>query len=366
VRARGEFVVSVGDLHGVTPGSVLRVYSPAGEKEKPRLLGHVRVEETRPLDSVVAPVEYDGTPKPADLPASGLCEVVAVEYRVGTLLVGIDAVGTGGDEFKQQVAKALRALPKEDAINFKAVDDVPSAHLVVRRSAAGAELVLASGLRPPIPLPAPDAEPFGPTLADKVRAIQRARSLLAVGGQLERERAKSPGGHDVRVEALSHASRSDPGRVVERPADGWVFRPGDRISFRVTNTSTTKRLEVTLLVVDPDYQILMFHPPRNQVNKALEPGASFQTVAGTVSDKPPFGPESMVVIVTSPTNPPVDYRLLTQPGVASRGYTAKSPVAQLLERNMYGVGSRSGLTVSELDDQAARVLRWRTEPSPKK
>ncbi len=87
-KVRGEYVAAVGDLHGITPGSVLRVRSPAGGKEPPRVLGYVRVERPRPLDSVVAPVEYEGTAKPAELPAAATCEVAAVDYSVGQLRWG--------------------------------------------------------------------------------------------------------------------------------------------------------------------------------------------------------------------------------------------------------------------------------------
>ncbi|MBA4192248.1 MAG: hypothetical protein C0467_30125 [Planctomycetaceae bacterium] len=360
-KVRGEYVVNVGDLHGITPGSVLRVRSPAGGKEPPRVLGHVRVEQTRPLDSVVVPVEYEGNARPTELPAAATCEVVAVDYSLGQLRIGVENDTTG--EVKQRIAAALRSLPKEETGLFQFVDYAP--HLVVRATPAAPELQVASGTRPPVPLPPLGSEPFGDALLRKLRAVHRARGLIAVGTSLEADRSRGAGESDVKIEVLSH---NGPGKgvVLERPATGWVFRPGDRISFRVTNTSRTKRLEVTLLIVDPDYKIDLYYPARNQVNKALEPGTSFTTGIGTISDKPPFGPEQMVAIVTSPTNPPVDYGLLAQAGVRSRGYGPKSPVAQLLERSMHGTGTRSGLTAMELSDQSARVLSWRTEPAPKK
>lgn len=362
MRIKGEYVVNVGDLHRITQGSILRVYSPAGEKEKPRVLGHVRVEQTRPLDSIVVAIAYEGAEKPAELPASGLCEVVAVNYLSEPLRIGIDSGNKGQDDLKREVVRVLRALPKEEAGLFQLEEDLQRSHFVMRMAASGPELVAASGLRPPVPLPALDSEQFGESLAKKLKAIYRARGLISVGANLQ----GSPSATEVKIEVIGHRTKDDPGQVIERPSTGWVFRPGDRISFRITNTSKTKRLEVTLLIVDPDYQVQLFFPARNEINKALEPGTSFNTGAGTITDKPPFGPEYMVAIITSPTNPPVDYSLLTQAGIRERGYTPKSAVAQLLEHSMHGAGSRSGLTMSELDDQGARVLNWRTEPTPKK
>ncbi|WP_439630621.1 caspase family protein [Gemmata sp.] len=360
-RVRGEYVAGVGDLHGITPGSVLRVRSPAGGKEPPRVLGYARVERTRPLDSVVVPVEYEGTAKPPELPAVATCEVAAVDYSVGHLRVGVEGNRTG--EVKRRVAAALGTLPKEEAGLFQLVGDAP--HLVVRATPAGPELQVASGNRPPVPLPPLGTEPFAEALTRKLKAVHRARGLIAVGTSLEAERTRGGDGPNIKIEVLSHNGPGQ-GVVLERPPTGWVFRPGDRISFQVTNTSPSRRVEVSLLIVDPDYKIDLFYPARSQVNKALEPGARFTTGIGTISNRPPFGPEQMVAIVTAPTNPPVDFGLLAQPGVRERGYTAKSPVAQLLERSMYGTGVRSGLTALELGDQTARVLSWRTEPAPRK
>ncbi len=363
-RIKDEYVVNVGDLHGITPGSVLRVYSPAGEKEKPRVLGHVRVEQTRPLDSIVTAVAHEGVEKPTALPATGLCEVVAVDYSVSRLRIGIEPGIKGRDEVKQLIVNALKTLPKEETGLFEFVDERPQ--FVVRLSPDGPELVGTSGTLQPVPLPALDSSQFAKSLVNKVKAIYRARGLIDVGTHLESESRRSSSGSDIKVEVLKHPSENAPGQVIERPSTGWVFRPGDYVSFRITNTSKTKRLEVTLLAVDPEYRIGLFYPGKDEINKALEPGGVINTKVTHVDNRPPFGPETLVVIVTSPTTPPVDYRLLTQPGVRERGYSPKSPVAQLLERSMHGAGSRSGLTMSELEDQGARVLNWRTEPTPKK
>ncbi len=368
-RVRDVPVVNVGDLHGVTRGSILRVYSPAGEKEKPRVLGYVRIDEMRPLESTVSAVEYEKMPKLAALPASALCEVVAVDYSLSGLRVGVEAGKPYSNELKKEVAAALRALPKEEVGLIQLEDDLARAEFVVWMGQEGPELQVASGKRPPIPLPPLDSEQFAPSLTTKLKAIHQARSLIAAGTRLQEERSRGTSGSDIKIEVLSHESKDDPGQAMQRPVTGWVFRTGDRVSFRVTNTSTTKRLEVTLLVVDPDYRVQLFYPGRNKINKALEPGGSFDTDAGTINEKPPFGPENLVAIVTSPTNPAVDYSLLTQPGVRGekgRGAALHSPIAQLLDRGMNGNGVRSGLTVSEMENQGARVLNWRTEPTPKK
>ena len=54
--------MNAGDLHGLTPGSILTVESPAGMDTEPKLLGHVRVVTTRPFDATVEPCRYRGSP----------------------------------------------------------------------------------------------------------------------------------------------------------------------------------------------------------------------------------------------------------------------------------------------------------------
>lgn len=363
-RIKGKSVVNVGDLHGVTPGSILRVYSPAGGHPEPEAIGYVRVDETQPLQSTVVAVAYDDLVKRADLPPNGLCEVAAIQYPVARrLCLAVDA-DDGADTIRRIVARAIDALPAEEAALFTLVEDVSSAHFVVHRGPQRPELQDASGSRQAIPLPAVDSKRFAAVLTATIKAIQRANSLISIGTKLEGSRDST--GSDVKIEVISHSSDGDGGEPIERPASGWVFRPGDRISFRVTNTSKTKRLEVTLLIVDPDYQITVFHPGPGETNKAVEPGASFNTGVGTINDEPPFGPETLVAIVTSPTNPPVDYSLLTQPGVwgeNSRGAPQSCPIAQLLDRALNGMGTRTGLRRAEIQDQGARVLTWRTVPA---
>jgi hypothetical protein len=363
-RVKGEWIANVGDLHGVTPGSVLRVYSPPGEKKAPELIGYARVGDTRPLESILAPVPYADRPKPPEFPVAALCEIESIDYSFRRLRVGIDAGAGKPEQLRLALEGALKKLPPEDAGLFALVEDARVAHVLVRSAATGAELVESAGARPPLRLPAPDADSFGPVLTSKLKAIYRARSLISVGAQLEAERNRGGAGSDVKVEVLRH--RGPEAKVENQPADGWVFRTGDRVSFRVTNTSPTKRLEVTLFVVGPDYQIFVLYPGRNQDNKALEPGAVLQTQISSVDDKPPFGPEHLIVLASAPTNPPVDLRLLTQPGQRETWSESKSPLAQLLDRNLYGKGTRSGLTVTEVEEQGARVLTWRTEPAPKK
>ena len=62
---------------------------------------------------------------------------------------------------------------------------------------------------------------------------------------------------------------SDKGEIVPIPNDGWVFHPGEGISFRVTNNSK-KGLDVTLLIIDPDCRIVLFYTRNPNDKKTLK------------------------------------------------------------------------------------------------
>jgi hypothetical protein len=296
------------------------------------------------------------------MPANGMCEVVAFDYSLPRLRLGIDPGVDKKGTLKSRTQQALRGLPAQDRKLFELVEDLRDAQWVVRLGKKALELAEASGNRPGIRLPDLDNDTFGEVLADKLRKMYRARSLVAVGTRLEMERSRGAAGGDIQIDVIRHKVPSDKGEVVPRPSGGWVFRPGDWISFRVTNKSESKRLDVTLLVIDPDYKIHVFYPARGEVGKSLDPGKSLETEAGEISDQPPFGPENMIALSTRAVNPPVDFSLLAQPGVRERAGTIKSPLGELLERSMFGVGDRSGLARSQVEEQGARVLNWRTEP----
>jgi len=72
---------------------------------------------------------------------------------------------------------------------------------------------------------------------------------------------------DIDVEVLRHKTAKAEGKVLPMPAGGWVFRPGDFISFRLTNKSPSLNLDVTLLIVGSDFEIHSFYPRADETGK---------------------------------------------------------------------------------------------------
>jgi hypothetical protein len=359
-REGDGYRVNAGDLHGLTRGSILAVYSPAGAATRPELLGYARVLSTRPFDSLVRPCVHGGKPEPRELPELAPCQVAYTDYGLRRFRVAVEAAA-GKERERDAVLKALGPLQDRN-VGLIGVETNPrAAEWVIRLDGPTPALVEASGNRPPYLLPPAGREDFAGVLRKDLEAVYQARSLLAVARRLEEERQGGAPEVDVEVEVVLRRGDGR-GKVMPRPAGGWVFRPGDQVSFRVHNKSRFARADVSLLIVNPDFKITAFYPGTDELGKALAPGEMVETPAGTISEKPPFGPEYLVVVAVPARNPPVDFALLTQEGLKDRGYEDDSPLAQLLERAMHRSQGRGGLGRAEVSRHAMRVLNWRTEP----
>ena len=129
------------------------------------------------------------------------------------------------------------------------------------------------------------------------------------------------------------------------------------------------RMDVTLLIVGSDFKIHAFYPRPDEVGKSLNPGEMLTTLPppGEISDEPPFGPETLVVLAAPACNPPTDFTPLAQDGLplaraADPNQSLRSPLGELLESAMFRTGSRGGLSRTVADRYGMRILAWRTEP----
>jgi hypothetical protein len=364
-RNRGGYRVNAGDLHGLTVGSILAVYSPAGSATPSELLGHVRVASADPLEAVVQPCAHDGKPERKDLPELAPCQVVYTDYSLRGFRVAVQ-VEKEKERAKDLILQALGMLADPKICLVRVVPDARSAEWVIRLEGPEPELLEASGNGRPYRLPPPESKEFARLLRDNLEAVFRARHLLAVAERLQGEGRHDSSEVDIEVEVLLQRPGDERAQVVPRPPGGWVFRPGDKVSFRIHNRSRFARLDVSLLIVNPDFKITAFYPQKDEVGKALAPGEEIQTESGSIKERPPFGPEHMVVITTPARSPPVDFSLLTHEGLKDRGYGEDSPLAQLLEQAMFRSAGRGGLGRSDVARHAMRVLSWRTEPLPGK
>ena len=354
-------------MYGLTRESILAVESPPGTEQEPRLLGHVRVLATRPFESVVEPCAHEGAARVDDLPPLSTCRPVFIDFGLRRLRL---ALVTGGERSAaaEKVEKAAKQIAAAKGAQIELVENPQRAEWLVRLDQGKVALVEASGNRAPFALPKPEAPDLGRALRRSLEKIYRASNLIALASRFETERYRGRPSVDVEVELLRHKDRSSRGEVLPRPAEGWTFRPGELISFRIRNRSPSLRVDVTLLIVGADFEIHAFYPRRNDVGKSLAPGGVLETPPppGQIGDEPPFGMERLVVIATPATNPPANFTALAQDGLeqmraADRSRALSSPLGELLESAMYRAGSCRGLSRSVADRHSIRVLTWRTE-----
>jgi hypothetical protein len=366
-RDRDGYKVNAGDLYGLTPGSILAVDSSSatGTDGRPRLLGHVRVVATRPFDSTVEPCAYEKSPLVKDLAPFSTCRPVLIDCALRQRFKVAVVTPPGQEAPRLQLQRALQSLSDPKVGLAELVDDPRQADWVVRLDQGKAVLVEACGNRSPFALPAPESLALGEALRRSLEKIYRARNLVALSSRFESERDRGASAVDVEVEVLRHKSRADHGEAVPAPAGGHVFRPGDLISFRLHNNSPKITVDVTLLVVGSDFEIHAFYPQPGELGQSLVPGQTVTTPPpwGEISNDPPFGKESLVVIAVPASNPPVDFAALAQGGLPlARGGSLQSPLVQLLESAMFRTGSSRGMNRYVSAEHGMRVLNWSTEP----
>lgn len=85
----GQFSIGAGRPHGFSKGRVFAVFAPPGEADTGKSLGYVRTINSQLTSSIVAPVEFDGAPAVANLPAGGRVEPVEIQYgNLGGTIAG--------------------------------------------------------------------------------------------------------------------------------------------------------------------------------------------------------------------------------------------------------------------------------------
>jgi uncharacterized caspase-like protein len=362
------YKVNAGDLYGLTTGSVLAVYSPAGDKVEPKLLGHVRVGAVEPFEATVEPCAYEKSPLVKEFPPLSTCKPVFIDYRLSRFKVAVH-VPEGQAAIRQKLLNALEPLSGAKDGLVEIVDE-KAAEWLVRLEKGKVQLIEASGNQAPFALPDPDSPNLSEALRRNLGKVFRARNLIAIAERFEGQRNGGDAAVDVEVQVLRHKSKStkDAGEVSLRPSDGWLLRPGHFISFRLKNNSSIP-VDVTLLIVGSDFAIQPFYPSKGELAKSLKPGETIDTPPpwGAISNDPPFGKENLVVIAVPAQKTPADFSALAQDGLerarsADRSESLRSPLGELLESAMFRSGSRRGLTRTFAGQHGMRVLTWRTEP----
>jgi hypothetical protein len=380
-HASSGWELRAGAIHGVTKNSILEVFPPAGASGADRSVGYVRVVSARATDAIVEPVEHNkiAAPAPERLIEGSRARIAEYSYGDRRLRVALRTPPSPSDADRFEVIKkGAGPEPLE-----RAFDQLPelSRGLAVRTEAPaeadwfvraeGDEVVLipASGYMADRQVPASATPPrfrggsiksgtLAADMADALRKIARARNLMRLA-----EDAASSGNVGLDVQIIRYDSEtSGTAQEVKYEAQGSTLAVGEWAAFRMTNTGTVP-LDVTLLFIDSSYGIEALYPLKDQeIDNRIQPGKQANTSRFEVTATT-LGVEHVVAIGVPGQGPRMSFSMLRQPAldaVKTRG-APRSPLEELLDSDLYGVGTRSGsLNLSGGVRHTVRTLSWRT------
>jgi hypothetical protein len=379
-RSDEDLKITAGTIQGMTEGSILAVFPPAGQKQdKP--LGYVRVSQVESASAQVTPCDFKDQKAQKDLPVNGRCEVVVIDYGDMKLKVAVDPLDNQGNAIpetdRQRVAKVLSQMSAEENSLLAAVADAGKASWLVRVQSGKSYLIPASGFPAgPGKLPAL----FGPfadeALKERLFRIARADNLkkLACESLVESSRGSAGSAADrvvrVNLEIRRLMERTDKkGQPVDWPDPNLKFYHGDRFRFAVHNPNPYP-VDVTLLYVDSDYGIDPLYPRAGEDNR-LEPKATLP-IPAPIKVTGGDGLEHLVIIAVKAKSldQKVDFSSLAQDSLEkamtkerTRGGAgaSRTPLGQLLQHSLYGKGTRS-VGMEECEDSSLSLYSWRIVP----
>jgi hypothetical protein len=265
-----------------------------------------------------------------------------------------------------QVEKAVGEIVKTKKGLLQLVSDAKNAEVAIRLDRTGQYLDVRTRGGKPFKIDVkPGDSRFADLLAENLENLHRASNLIAVASRFDSNGVVGlEPAVKIHVEIVILRKGANKAEIVKWPSVNPVLYEGDKVQLKLTNGSESTRVDASVLIVDPDYQITPFYPLKGgQAPKALAPGDSVTTAPATVVG--PFGLEKVIVIAMAATSPQVDFTRLAQSGFRERGYNTQTPVAMLLENAMYRKGSQRGITLEAGDLHAMKVIAWRCEEAVK-
>jgi hypothetical protein len=379
--AGGEWALRAGSVHGLTIGSILELFPPAGAAAADTRIGFVKVTAVDSTAARVVPTMFDNVPAPA--PARlALASRARVRYhefgsfrlRVALQQSGRDGAAHGLTTLSQGqgpaiLERALSNLPAAtnglaERVNTPAADwfvRLIEGRVVLTPSEEWRMTTANRGSKPGPPaqfvIGAPDDSKTPASLADALRRIARARNLMRLAT------ASAPGPRvDLRV--VRYASASDmAGRpLLSKPGDA-IIRAGEFAEFRVSNTGR-RPVDVTVLYIDAAFGIQPIYPQRDrEVDNRLTPGETRVIGRFRVTDDP-LGWESAVAIAVESSVARQNFSMLAQDSLEMRRgdpATTRSPLQQLLESAMFGSDARTRGQSVNPEGFAVTLVTWRTD-----
>jgi hypothetical protein len=351
----GSWSLSAGSIHGLTVGSVLEVFPPAGSPDASIRIGHVRVTSVTPGSAQVAPVAYDTVAAPAAARLVTGSRAAIRYHEFGDFRLKVAFRGKS----QPAIARALANLSKAtNGLAEPAARAQPDWWLeVVDRRVV---LLPAEGSQAGTPhhlvVGGLDDPKISELIATAIKRIGRVRNLV---------RLASASGSGVRLDLQVRrypTASSTVGRPLLSSPEDYVIHAGEFAEFRVRNTSD-RTIDVTVLYVDAAFGIQPLYPVRDrEVDNQLKPGEERVVGRFAVTDTP-LGWESAVAIAVESSGIRQDFSMLAQESLeVRRGAEPMSPLRRLLESALFGSEERRrGGTDVNPTTFNVKVVTWLTE-----
>ncbi len=367
-KSRDTLKINAGGLQGITPGSILAVFTPTGAaKELTKPIGHVLVTNVELAEATVEPCRYKNFAAETNLPNRGRCEVVYQGMAPPQIRVAIAAHTVAGDEISEKLRKKLTAELRNEASKFVSVSESSEdAEWMLRFDNGQLRWLPRSGLSDrdqaghEQALPSVAMGPGWPKeLVAQIEKIARAQNLLRLVNLQLGSTSSTELGFDMSI------VDGDNQRAIERSASGYSMRDGQKVTVQLKNAGRHS-IDVTLLYVDSDYGIKCLYPKLGEMNRL---GTGEKNPVRLTIDAKTTGIENLVAIVVKGSGQPVDFSLLAQPSLSqarSRGFgdsAMDSPLGQFCRMSMYGEGGTRGIDRSLESNYVVDVRTWRIEPN---
>jgi hypothetical protein len=376
VEAGGVLRLNGGSLAGLTPGSILAIYPPAGEQPGDNPAGHVKVTRCAALDSDGVPCEYNGQPAVTKLPAGGRAEVVHIDSGLRPLRIAIDLQA---DAARPDFAAAIQAKLEVPAQVIQFVANPQQADWAIQQSDKGLLLVPATGSAQREAAAAasdPPSGTFGPypqddrlpaVLAENLGKIARVQHLLSLSEPVDGGRIAS-GAVNVQLELLLHKGEMDRiGTPIDLTQGAVKLGPGELLGFKIHNNGRTAA-DATLLYIDEQYGISSWFPKTGTItDNRLQPGASIGPPDIRRAELEPgtIGMQHMVLVATVGEGFPQSFTWLEQPSIqkvrdvpkGERG-GLESDLEKLFAHALYGEGNTRAIKEERAANYAIRTISW--------
>ncbi len=400
----GNWYIEAGALHGLTIGSILKVYPPVTERNADQPVGCVKVipEGFATLKARVEPCAYERMEAPRELPKNGRCKLVFINLESQRLAIAVDARTIKGEpvpeERRRAVQESVKKLEKEDQSLARYVDSpaqakwilcfdslasnnlylMPAAGWVVPTRGQGSTQTGAVVQVPRQFGPIPEGSARLGWLRDSLTSIARVRNLLGIVSRAEALTKRSQNsalGVKARIELVRLASEDDPEGVPIQPDEhGITLRSGELVGIKFINDGRNP-VDVNLFLIDAQYGISSVFPEKPGTNSRISPGGSIRLEKRLTGDVANVEQLLLIAVNAKDVADYAYFGFLAQPSLKAateelRGVSGgarergiDSPLGQVLQNGVFGTGKTRGMEPVKVAEYGFQTLTYNLLPS---